>query len=115
MMQISPSAAAHSIADRFLSAMAAHITANHDVAFYADYLQVSPDYLTRCVKKTTGKNPKAIIQRELARRGGKLLSEGAPVAQTAATLGFDSAAYFSRFFHRVTGHTPSNEKRSAGR
>lgn len=101
--------AARSVTDRFLKALEEHVTANHDVAFYADYLRVHPDYLTRCVKAAAGAAPKAIIQRELASRAQELLRAGTPVGETATALGFGSSAYFSRFYRRVQTVRPSDE------
>lgn len=107
-------AAARTITDRFLTAVHEHVSANHDVAFYADYLRIHPDYLTRCVKAVLATSPKAVIQQELARRAQSLLRAGSPVAETAGALGFESPAYFSRFYRRVRGVTPSSEQKGRG-
>jgi AraC-like DNA-binding protein len=98
--------AAQRINNRFQQALHEHVIANHDVAFYADYLQISPDYLTRCVKRVTGDTPKAVIQDRLIVRTRDLLRENLPIAEVAHRLGFESSAYFSRFVRRMAGTTP---------
>lgn len=44
-----------------------------------------------------------------------LTSSDAPVAQIAADLGFNSPAYFTRFFHKSTGLSPRNYREGAQR
>ena len=96
------------ISRRFQAALRDHVTANHDVAFYADYLRVSPDYLARCVKHATGHTPKRVVQDKLMDCARKLLKENLTMAEVARRLGFESSAYFSRFVRRLTGTTPTN-------
>lgn len=43
----------------------------------------------------------------LRRAAHLLVSSDAPVAQIAGELGFNSAAYFTRFFHQATGFSPT--------
>lgn len=48
------------------------------------------------------------------RRAAHLLtSSDAPVAQIAEDLGFNSPAYFARFFHKSTGRSPSAYRRAS--
>ena len=83
------------------------MSANHDVAFYADLLQVHPDYLNRIARKALGRGAKQHICHVLTLRARKLLSDGARVDRVAFALGFTDPNYFSRFFRRETGITPT--------
>lgn len=77
------------------------------VAYYAELLHVTPDHLTRAVRRSTGQTPSVWLQEQLlteARR--RLALTDQPVEQVAATLNFGSASQFSRWVRVHTGQTP---------
>ena len=79
----------------------------HDVAAYANLLNLSPGYLNDQVKQQSGKTAISHIHSRLvveAKR--KLLHTDLSVKQIADELGFEDAAYFNRFFKRLTDSTP---------
>ncbi|GGR28905.1 AraC family transcriptional regulator [Deinococcus ruber] len=85
------------------------------VADYAELLHVTPDHLTRAVRRATGQTPSAWLQEQLlteARR--RLALTDQPVEQVAATLNFASASQFSRWVRVHTGQTP-RQLRQQGR
>ena len=45
----------------------------------------------------------------------KLLSDGKSVGETAGALGFASQNYFSSFFKRITGHSPTEWRSKNGK
>lgn len=84
------------------------------VAAYADLLHITPDHLTRAVKRTTGRTPSAWLHEHLlveARR--RLVLTGQPVEQVAEALNFGSASQFSQWVRARTGLTPRQLRRSA--
>ncbi|MFC4454802.1 helix-turn-helix transcriptional regulator [Deinococcus sonorensis] len=85
------------------------------VAAYAELLHVTPDHLTRAVRRATGQTPSAWLQEQLlteARR--RLALTDQPVEQVAAALRFGSASQFSRWIRDHTGQTP-RQLRQQGR
>jgi AraC family transcriptional activator of pobA len=79
----------------------------HDVAAYANQLNITPGYLNDVVKQQSGKTAISHIHNRLvveAKR--KLLHTDLSVKQIADELGFEDAAYFNRFFKRLTESTP---------
>ena len=71
-------------------------------------LGVSPNHLNRAVKAETGRNASVWIDNariSLARE--LLLDRSMSMSEIAERLGFSEASYFSRFFRKVTGVSPS--------
>lgn len=82
------------------------------VADYARSLGVTPTHLTRCCKQTCGRSALALLNDRVLYEARILLRETrTPVQDIAQSLGFSSAAYFSRSFHGGTGMTPSDFRR----
>jgi len=85
------------------------------VASYAELLHVTPDHLTRAVRRSTGQTPSGWLQDLLlteARR--RLALTDQPVEQVAAELNFASASQFSRWVRVHTGQPP-RQLRQQGR
>lgn len=79
------------------------------VADYAAKLGVTPTHLARCCRQTSGKSALKLLNDRILFEARLMLRDTkAPVQQVAATLGFGSAAYFTRAFQTQTGLTPSN-------
>lgn len=85
------------------------------VKSYADYLCVSPNHLSAIVQKVSGRSVMSWLNAQcILRAKVMLLHTDKPVYLIAEELGFLSATFFSRFFHRETGVTPSDfRKRQA--
>ncbi|RIV25071.1 AraC family transcriptional regulator [Fibrisoma montanum] len=109
------SAAARSRPDRpseitmlFKERLYEHFSTNRDVAFYADSLAVSENYLNRCVNRATNKPPKQHINEMVIIHSKLLLQDRSKdIAQVAFALNFSDPSYFGRFFKQLTGQTPS--------
>ncbi len=84
------------------------------MADYARKLGVTPTHLTRTCRKTAGLSAADMLtQRTLHAACDMLVGGTMPVQQIAATLGFNSAAYFSRFILKHCGQSPSALRKSA--
>lgn len=71
---------------------------------YAAHLHVSTAYLNEAVRKVTGLSTGYWIKQEIVLEAKRLLYfSDLNVKQIAADLGFEDAAYFSRYFRRVAG------------
>ena len=76
-------------------------------AFYAKKLKISLKVLNHAVKEYTGIPCGEYIRSKTVIEAKRLLCyTGMNSNEIAATLGFEDAAYFSRFFKRETGLTP---------
>ena len=78
---------------------------------YAGKLNISKDYLTKIVKRITGKTPLAWITEAVILEAKVLLCQTAlTMSEIAYELGFDDPSYFSRLFKKQTGFTPQEYK-----
>jgi len=85
------------------------------VAAYATLLGVSADHLSATFRKTTGFPPGILIQNHLILEAKRLLAHSTlAVGEIAERLKFKDPSYFSRFFRRATGVSPS-EFRAGGK
>ncbi|HEY0212897.1 MAG TPA: AraC family transcriptional regulator [Paenirhodobacter sp.] len=83
------------------------------VADYAQELGVTPTHLTRVCRATCGRAALDLLQDRRLYEARRLLTEtDAPVKDISETLGFTSAAYFTRAFHARTGKTPSDFRKA---
>ena len=74
---------------------------------FAEMLHFHPFYLSRLFKQVTGKTLTDYISDEKMKKAKELLeSSNLKVNEIAATLGFDTASYFTRFFKKRSEVTP---------
>jgi len=89
---------------------------NVSVAALAGQLYVSSDYLRHLFHDYSSRSPLQYILNARLERAKTLLAGGAlSVKETAAQCSFESEYYFSRFFHKFAGITPSQYRASLGR
>ncbi len=85
-----------------------HYREHHPCQFYADALCTTPIGLNRACQAVAGKSVGELLQDRLALEAQRMLIYStAPVAVIAYDLGFSDPAYFSRFFKRRVGSSPS--------
>jgi AraC family transcriptional activator of pobA len=97
----------HCLLKNFQQLISEHYTNTHDVTAYASLLNLTPGHLNDLVKQQSGKTAISHIHNRLvveAKR--RLLHTELSVKQIADALGFEDAAYFNRFFKRLTDATP---------
>ncbi len=89
-----------------------HFRAWQPVGFYAARLGVSPAQLNNTCRSETGQSAKALIHERLMLEARRLLVYTAQdITSIALTLGFEDPAYFTRFFTRLAGVSPSAFRR----
>ncbi|WP_375263576.1 helix-turn-helix domain-containing protein [Palleronia sp.] len=104
------------LAERFVQLVTQHARQHWTVAAYARAIGVSRDRLRSAVKGATGLSPQAYLHRHLIREASELLNGTAtPIGTIAFRLGFADPAYFTRFFSRAVGTSPSRFRASAKR
>jgi AraC-like DNA-binding protein len=96
------------VALRFKHKLYSEFKENRDVSFYADFLSTSDNYLYRCVKSVTGKNPKEHINNAVIGHSKVLLQDARmQISEIAFQLNFNDPSYFGRLFKQIVGITPS--------
>lgn len=92
----------------FMNVLSDNYRKAHDVAFYADRLNITPRYLSLIADKVVGKTPKQVIADSLLHEAMQMLDNSRlSVKEVSDTLGFSSMSVFCKFFRRQTGRTPS--------
>lgn len=101
--------------DRFRQLIELHYRNRRDLDFYAGSLGLTQRTLSRLTAARLGCSPMDLIHRRLVLEAHRLLRyTNASATQVAAELGFDDPSYFSRFYQRLTGRRPSQDKQSGG-
>lgn len=91
----------------FRVAIEAGFRSNKSIPEYAKGLQVSESSLRNACLKATGQPPIHLVHaRVLLEAKRQLYYTARPVSEIAYELGFDDAAYFTRFFTRRAGISP---------
>lgn len=85
----------------------------HDLPFYAERMNISPQYLSRLVFEASGAAASDWINRAVTLQAKLLLrSSGLTVEQIAEELNFSTTPYFCRFFKREVGITPTEYRKN---
>jgi AraC family transcriptional activator of pobA len=106
--------AAQPLYTRWVALAEAHYREHWPVTRYAAQLGLSAERLNRLVRNETGANAQALLHTRLVREAcRRLVHIAAPVSRIAFELGFEDAAYFSRFFRRHVGVAPGEYRRRA--
>lgn len=96
---------------RFRQLVELHYRQHRDLDFYAGALGLTRRTLSRLTAARLGCTPMDLIHRRLALEAQRLLRyTNATSTQVAAELGFDDPSYFSRFYLRMTGRRPGEER-----
>lgn len=97
---------------RFKELIEVHYSERWSMADYARALMITERSLRRLCTDLTGRTPAQIIQhRILVEAKRSLIYTEKTVAETGYELGFDDPAYFTRFFTRIEGETPTRFRR----
>lgn len=106
--QLRPKGSLAAVPEKFLQLVFDREKMPISVSEYADMLHVTPNYLNKTVKLHTHRT--AIDWIEIARlnMAKQLLKDpSVPIVEVASRVGLDDQSYFSRFFKKKTGLTPS--------
>jgi AraC family transcriptional regulator, transcriptional activator of pobA len=93
---------------RFMKLLAKHCNEERSVQYYADKLYISSKHLTKTVKEVTGKTCRELIDEMVIKEAKLLLNYlGHSVANVAESLHFSDQFFFSKYFKKRTGLTPT--------
>lgn len=92
-----------------------HFLSERSPSFYAEKLALSPSAFSRKVKQQFGKTPGKIIQERVNLEARKLLHlTRRSIKEIAADLHFDDEYYFSRYFKKELGMSPTHYREQVG-
>lgn len=95
------------ILQQFLDALGRKDPLPRNVKAYADHLCITPNHLSAVIREQSCRSVMDWLNAHCILRAQVLLRHtDLSIYQIADTLGFQSATFFSRFFHRETGITP---------
>jgi AraC family transcriptional activator of pobA len=93
---------------RLRELVAVHFREHRPAEFYAGKLGVTAAQLGRICRDELGHSPMSLVNDHLIREAQRdLVYSGLTIKQIAHALGFEDAAYFSRYFRKQTGATPT--------
>ena len=96
------------ITKQFLSLVFKHYCKERSVAFYADKLCITPKYLNTVVREVKGISASQIIANAVILEAkSRLRSSTDTVQQIALSFNFPNQSFFTKYFKRNTGMTPS--------
>jgi AraC family transcriptional activator of pobA len=98
----------YQLVNTFKTLIKQQFKATKQVKDYAAQLNITPLYLNEITKGMTGFAASYWIQKEILLEAQRLLFyTGMDIREIAFALGYEDYAYFSRFFKKNTGITPS--------
>ncbi len=98
----------HLLVKRFYQLVEENYRKNLSVNQYADMLAITPNHLTQTIKQLTGRTSNDVLQsKQMLEIKRLLVHTNLTVTQIADELNFSDQSYFTKFFKKVTGVTPS--------
>lgn len=97
------------ITRRFQELLFRHFNSQHRVTYYADAIGISANHLNKTVQAVTGKSPTRHIDEAILLEAKVLLHQTSmAMAEISKQLGLEDQSYFSRFFKKYEGVSPTN-------
>lgn len=97
---------------KFLQEVKQHFREERQLGFYAERLCITPRYLSRVVKDTTGSSAAEWIERYVVLEARALLkSTNMTIQQVSDMLNFPSQTFFGKYFKRRMGISPKEYRR----
>jgi YesN/AraC family two-component response regulator len=97
----------------FLSLTQQHARTEREVAFYADKLCITPKYLSKIVKDTSGQSAPQWIDQYVILEAKQLLKHSDRcIKEISDELNFPNPSFFFKYFKKHTGLTPNQYRNS---
>ena len=99
--------------DQFIKLVNENFVMHRNVGFYADRLSLTPKYLSRIIRETSGRSAPEWIDDYVILEAKNLLKySGLAIKEIVYKLNFPSQSVFYKFFKARTGMTPTEYKNS---
>lgn len=96
------------IYEEFSELVQNHFLELRSVQEYAERIHLSPKHLSETIKKVSGKSALEVIHQAQLNHAKALLKQTSKtISEVAYALNFDNPEYFSVFFKRLSGESPS--------
>ena len=104
------------IVKNFKTIVEKHYTSSHQVKYYADTLNVTPNYLNEVIKSSINVSAKDFIQNRLILEAKRMILFTAKSGKEIGfDLGFEDPSHFSKFFRSNTGQSLQEFKENISR
>lgn len=101
---------------KFRALVDASFREHKEIGYYAAQLGITPTQLNRICRDVLGKSALGVINSRLVLEAERdLIYTVMDIKSIALSLGFADTAYFSRFFAKQTGRTPTEFRQTAWR
>lgn len=101
------------IFERFKSLLNGYSDEHHDVAWYANAMMITPDYLSKIIREKTGESARATINESIISRAKYLMQQSdLSLKEISDMLHFVDQSSFGRFFKANTGLSPTEYRYS---
>lgn len=102
----------NNIVERFIHLVEENYRQERLIGFYADKLCITPKYLSKLVKETTGRSAGEWIESHVILEARAMLqSSDMTIQQIATSLNFPNQSFFGKYFKRATGLSPKQYRR----
>lgn len=99
--------------NRFLEEVDLHFREEHELAFYADRLCITPKYMSQIIYQVSGHFANEWIKEYLIQEAKALLkSNKYTVLQVSEILNFPNPSFFGQYFKKAVGVTPRQYQNS---
>ena len=100
---------------KFIDLLEEHIKTEHEVAFYAMKLNITPKYLSEITKQKTNHKAKEVISHILSiKLKREMLYSGKSMKVIAYDYNFADQSSLGKFFRKMNGISPSTFKKQQG-
>lgn len=100
---------------KFKALLESNFNKERQPSFYADQMGISPNNFSKICKQHFLKSPSILIQDRVILEAKKLIHLSyKSMKQIAVELNFNDENYFSRYFKKYTGVTPSSFRKNVG-
>lgn len=104
--------ASERITFEFKRLLSTTVSVEKSVAFYAKELSISPNHLNKSVKSILGKTASLLIDEMILLEAKVLIRQNSlSLSEIAFKIGFEDPSYFSRFFKKHSGCSPTEFKK----
>ena len=99
--------------ERFIDLVSKYHNTEHNVGFYADKLCITPKYLSKIVKDTSGQSAPQWIDQYVILEAKQLLKHSDRcIKEISDELNFPNPSFFFKYFKKHTGLTPNQYRNS---